>query len=232
MLKEYIYHPSGHYDLVGSTVKPPNSPVQNPQVNRYNTERLARTEWPEYRFHCVDQQWQQDACDRLGLPFHCANNMGPGAPTLNLRRPGRTRNIRGDGNCLFRCFSYIITGSEEHYHHIRSAIVAHLANIEHVLVNESANIHNVDDYLRRTRMNRDRVWGTEYEVWALAHMLNTPVYSYKANDNSWFYQNPQAIDPEHLFHFITDPAIYLENANDHYTPVMSISPGATIPAQP
>ena len=46
------------------------------------------------------------------------------------------------------------TSSEEHYHHICSAVVAH---IEHVLVNESANMHNVDDYLRRTRMNRDRI---------------------------------------------------------------------------
>ena len=228
----YLCHPPGHYDLVGSTVKPPNSRAQNPQVEQYNTVTLAQTEWPEYRFHCVDQQWQRDACNRLGLPFHQANNMGPGGPAVNLRRPGQTRNIAGDGNCLFRCFSYIITGSEEHYREIRSAIVAHLANIEHVLVSQSANVHNVDDYLRQTHMNRDRIWGTDKEVWALAHMLNTPVYAYKADQNSWFYQNPAIIDPDHLYHFITDPAIYLVNANSHYTPVMSISPGATVSAQP
>ena len=228
----YLYHPPGHYNLVGSTVKPPSSRPQNPLMQQYNVETLARTEWSEYRFCCVDEQWQQDACNRLGLPFYRASGMGPGGPTVNLRRPGRTRNIQGDGNCLFRCFSYIITGSEQHYREIRSAIVAHLPNIEHILISESDNIHNVDDYLRRTRMNRNATWGTEKEVWALAHMLNTPVYAYKADENSWFYQNPQTIDPDNLFHFITDPAIYLVNANNHYTPVMSISPGATGTVQP
>ena len=53
----------------------------------------------------------------------------------------------GDGNCLFWCFSYILTGSQDQPLAIRMAIVAHMRTIAHLLeacynvcVNDYANL--------------------------------------------------------------------------------------------
>ncbi|KAK3610913.1 hypothetical protein CHS0354_018820 [Potamilus streckersoni] len=56
--------------------------------------------------------------------------------------------MRGDGNCLFRTFSYIIFGVQTHYAEIRE------------------------------KMWEDGKWGTDVEIRAVASMLNTNVYVY------------------------------------------------------
>ena len=84
---------------------------------------LLRTEWPEYRYYPVDEEWQNYACRQLGLtfirPFHCV----PGGPDVILTRPNTAslKRIGGDGNCLFRSLCYIITGSEAQHFELRSA---------------------------------------------------------------------------------------------------------------
>ena len=89
---------------------------------------VVRTEWPEYRYFPVDEEWQSNACRQLGLrfvrPFECTS----GGPNVVLTRPITTslKRIGGDGNCLYRSFSYIITGSEAQHFELRSAIVAHM----------------------------------------------------------------------------------------------------------
>ena len=53
-----------------------------------------------------------------------------------LTRPNlrRLRSIGGDGNCLFRALSYIITGSENLHQTIRSLIVSHMLSVSHLLI--------------------------------------------------------------------------------------------------
>ena len=48
-----------------------------------------------------------------------------GGPDVILTRPDLRflRSIGGDGNCMFRSLSYVISGSEEHHFEIRLAIV-------------------------------------------------------------------------------------------------------------
>ena len=36
------------------------------------------------------------------------------------------RNTYGDGNCLFRAFSYIITGSENQHLEVRDALLSYI----------------------------------------------------------------------------------------------------------
>ena len=52
--------------------KIPHSEIADPAVAQaaFAAERVARQVWREYRFHCVDQQWQADKCSELGLPYH------------------------------------------------------------------------------------------------------------------------------------------------------------------
>ena len=79
-----------------------------------HTDTLAAT---PLHFHSVDVQWQQSVCQQLGLQHTANTRLRPGGPIVPLTRPDMrsVRHIGGDGNCLFRAFSYILTGSEEQH---------------------------------------------------------------------------------------------------------------------
>ena len=152
------------------------------------------------------------------------SDLSPGGPNVLLTHPNRIRRIGGDGNCLFRCFSYVITGSEQHHRAIRSALIQHMPNLAHVFT--TSNVRSVEEYVRNTRMDRDGTWGNTEEVMALSHLLNTQVYSYVPNTNTWVRITPDSVDTS-LYTFNTDKAIYIQNASQHFTVVMSTLPYAT-----
>ncbi|KAK3587099.1 hypothetical protein CHS0354_023554 [Potamilus streckersoni] len=78
--------------------------------------------------------------------------------------PAKHAQMRGDGNCLFRTFSYIIFGVQTHYAEIRQK------NWE------------------------DGKWATDVEKRAVASMLNTNVFVYctygKEQNSSWNKYTP------------------------------------------
>ena len=165
---------------------------------------LLRTEWPEYRYYPVDEEWQNYACRQLGLtfirPFHCV----PGGPDVILTRPNTAslKRIGGDGNCLFRSLCYIITGSEAQHFELRSAIVAHMFNISNLLCGLGSDGHqnylygrydNVESYLTRTGMAVDGTWGTDTEMCVLAHLLNSVIYNFNSS-GYWLSCLPHGID--------------------------------------
>ena len=69
-------------------------------------------------------------CAVVSVPFIRSNRTHSGGATVVLGRPHHTQTIRGDGNCLFRSFSYLITGTQKYHYDVRSAIVAHMFVIE------------------------------------------------------------------------------------------------------
>ena len=75
-----------------------------------------------YRFHPIDEDWQRTACQTMGLEFVRRCDLGEGGPNVPLTSPHRVKSILGDGNCLFRSFSYLITGTEQQHGHVREAI--------------------------------------------------------------------------------------------------------------
>ena len=84
------------------------------------------------RFHSVDSEWQLEACNLLGLPLHGPNGVNPGGPNLALTSPASYKSIQGDGNCLFRSLSYLITGSCSHYRQVRETIIE-IRTLAHLL---------------------------------------------------------------------------------------------------
>ena len=56
---------------------------------------------------------------------------------------------------------------------VRSAMIAHMPNIQNVFLSET--VTSVQQYVRNTRMDRSGTWGTDREVRAIAHLLNTTV---------------------------------------------------------
>ena len=90
------------------------------------TSRQQRNRtWP-FRFNPVDEEWQRNACHLMGLEFVSTSGWSEGGPDVTLTRPRTVKRIQGDGNCLFRCISYLVTGSEEQHGRVREVILDHL----------------------------------------------------------------------------------------------------------
>ena len=193
-----------------------------------------QTEWRDYRYFPVDEAWQRQACRLLNLRFILPFERESGGPDVILTLPDTSsiRHIRGDGNCLFRALSFIITGSESQHSKVRSSIVAHMFNIPELLTGHGADghhnyltyynggYHSVEDYLTRTSMDVEGSWGTDFEMTLLAHMLDTVVYSYKAGE-FWAACFPKGIDHS-LPEDVAKKSLYIYYTGSHYDVVTRV----------
>ena len=196
-----------------------------------------RYEWPNYRYHPVYEDWQRRTCELLGIRFIRPFQQQDGAPDAVLTGPDLSslRSIAGDGNCLFRTLCYIITSSEEQHSEIRSAIVAHMRNIPELvsgigpdgnrnyLVTYDDGYSSVEDYLARSHMAENGRWGGDFEITVLAHLLDTPVYSFQGdNDNNyWLPCFPHGIDRS-IPANINVPSMYIFLRSQHFQVVTAV----------
>ena len=195
-----------------------------------------RTEWANYRYFPVDEAWQREACRLLNLRFIQPFQRESGGPDVILTLPDEScmRRIRGDGNCLFRAMSFIITGSDSQHYEIRSSIIAHMLSIPELLTGRGADGHHnyltyyhggynsVEDYLTRTSMASVGEWGTDFEMCLLAHMLDTVVYSYKAGQ-FWIACFPKGIDHS-LPEDVSKRSLYIYYTGNHFNVVTRVLP--------
>ena len=70
----------------------------------------------------------------LLLVYVGPNRVTPGGPDIDLKPPNGYKGIEGDGNCLFRTFSFILTGSEDQHMAVREAILDHMVRTAHLLL--------------------------------------------------------------------------------------------------
>ena len=87
-------------------------------VSEEYVTHASTTCWPQFIYYQVNEQWQRSIYARMPeLQFISRFVCVPGGHDVILTRPHRCRlrSIGGDGNCLFRALSYIVTGSEDHY---------------------------------------------------------------------------------------------------------------------
>ena len=143
----YLRRTHNHFTVVQSTVLLASQPPQGDWEDQGDSKGCEKTNmkgqsqspdhpaftgvWPDLGFHTVDQKWQESKCQALNLPFHAHSGAKPGGPHMVLTRPDHKgiHHIRKDGNCLFRCFSHLLTGEERHYDAVRKALVAHMYDI-------------------------------------------------------------------------------------------------------
>lgn len=106
--------------------------------------------------------------------------------------------ILGDGNCLFRCFSFFLYGNEDHHMKVRNDIVSHICkNWDEyrysIIGNDSYNIPiclEIDKQLTfsKTRnfyynyMSQNRKYGADAECKAFSDLY--PVVDFKIQRNS------------------------------------------------
>ena len=176
------------------------------------------------KFNPVNKQWQQNACSQIGLQFYAKNRVRVGGPNAPLTRPDMrsVKHIEGDGNCLFRAFSYIITGSESQHMAVRLAILSHMINIAHfILDHHILGYNSIQEYITSKRMDQDSAWGTDIEMLTLAHLLNTPILSYSVEHGSW-----QSYSPHHVDRSLVDDfqqlSLYIVHDYNHFNVVCSI----------
>ena len=202
------------------------------EVVHVHRPTVSRTEWPEYRYYPIDEEWQRQTCRTLGLQFVQQFLRQNGGPDVILTKPDlrSIRKIGKDGNCLFRALCYIITGSEEEHLLLRSAIVAHMQSIPHLVSGIGPDglrnylvaygYESVEEYLESTHMAVDRTWGTDFEMCVLAHLLHTPVYSFQGSDY-WLACFPHAIDRS-VPQDVGCKSMYIYLSNSHFEVVTSI----------
>ena len=92
--------------------------------------RVLNTFPDDPRISVIDETWQRSKCDLLGLKFTSVCRQPDYLVGRHLRHyePWEREEIEGDGNCLFRCFSKLISGSEESHLQLRSIISRFIAS--------------------------------------------------------------------------------------------------------
>ena len=148
---------------------------------------ITSTGQVQYKYSPGDEQCQRNACSTLGLVYMGPNRVTPGGPDVDLKPPNGFKRLEGDGNCLFRTFSFILTGSENQHMAVRQAILDHMVRTAHLLLFQHirSSHTSVQSYIASSRMDVRGIWGTETEMLAVAHMLQTNIYSYNTEDHKW-----------------------------------------------
>lgn len=117
-------------------------------------------------FNPVSKNWQIETCNELGISFVERDVLY--LPSSHLGVPSTCFKIRGDGNCLFRSIAFAVSGNEELHLYIRNIITSFIAKSRNPIVyNETP-----EDYLKRTKMRENGVWGTDIEIYFAAKVFN------------------------------------------------------------
>lgn len=126
-----------------------------------------------FSFNPVDQNAQRFMCSLVNLPLVLPH--ATKVPKI-LTKPATLHNILGDGNCLFRALSYVITGRQVYHSVVRYKILDHMRTIENQLL-PHMNM-SLSNYIQSSGMGREGVWGTDIEIFAAASLLSTDIYVY------------------------------------------------------
>ena len=214
---------------------------KSPKHCKLSTPSSSQDHSPsDLRYNPVHEQWQRSKCASLNLRLMRNNRVYPGGPNVPLGPPDLTnvQRIWGDGNCLFRSFSHIITGSQDQYTALRTACIAHLRNFEFPHLVEDGitviahgggteTVNSVEQYLRVTRMDKAGTYATDFEIRVMSHLLNTNVSVYEPVTGQWAVYTPFLLDPT-LLHNIGAQSMYINNPRLHFEVVKLILPGSSL----
>ena len=70
-------------------------------------------------------------------------------------------------------------------------------------------------------MDQEFTWGTDIEIFTLAHLLETPILSYDVQTRAWWRYAPHNLDRS-LNDDIQQMSMYLLHTSDHFHVVCSV----------
>lgn len=85
----------------------------------------------------------------------------------------RTKEVLGDGNCLFRSFAMIIDGCEDNHDEFRQLSCDMIEKYYVPALLDIMSKRKVDEYI--LHMRQDGVWGGELEIMAISRYFHRPV---------------------------------------------------------
>lgn len=140
-------------------------------------------------FNPPSLEWQQKLCSKFAVAHTETRDLYK-REKKNLHSPSSYRNIKGDGNCLFRALAFAVCGNEENHGLIRQLIVSHLAETAPWILNNETP----DQYLERTKMCENGTWGTEVELYTASSLFQCRivVYSRHGEGFKWLQIRPLA----------------------------------------
>ena len=80
---------------------------------------------------------------------------------------------------------------------------------------------SVNSYIESRELYRSGTWGSEFEMICLSHMLNTVVYSFEGNCNTWQVFSYHFVDRLIPCEY-SGKSIYLWFKNSHFKVVTSV----------
>ena len=173
-----------------------------------------------FTFVPIDENAQRFMCSLVDLPL-----IFPMRPTIAklLNEPAILHKIIGDGNCLFRALSYIITGRQVYHNVVRHKILDHTSSIENLLLPHIGM--SLNDYFQSSGMHQQGVWGTDIEIFAACSLLTTDIYVYTNTGAhySWTKFSRSMLDnspPQNMC------SIYIQHTSGvHYDVVLDVNSG-------
>jgi len=148
-------------------------------VRGRDAKRKERAEWGEKRKKKRSFEWNKD-------------DMAVLAPQLDAVGLA-IREIKGDGNCLFRSWSDVLFGNEGRFHELREACCNHLrANADEFspFLLEEEEFKSFEEYV--CAMERDGEWAGNVELAALSAALRANVTIHQAGQRPWMISNDPA----------------------------------------
>ena len=141
-------------------------------------------------------------------------HVSPGSGDTPLTRPDlrSIKKIMGDGNCMFRALSRIVTGSQDQHSVIRAKIVQHMSDkaslmLAHIVaIPRFEECTSVQDYVHITKMDLLGSWGTDIELLCFEHLTNICVFTYITVQSNWerFIHVWSPIEPDFVQYFSTN----------------------------
>ncbi|KAK3104116.1 hypothetical protein FSP39_024549 [Pinctada imbricata] len=178
-----------------------------------------------FTFQPVTNFWQTQKSKDFNLPLEklLVSRSEEILRVCPLCPPSSLKTIGKDGNCFFRCISYYITGSEDHHFIIRRKLVSHMLANQNVMKTLMPQDRTLQNYIYSSRMGCDGTWATDTEIHAMAHMLQTNIYTYSLHGTSWkwlkFSTMPMKISDNNE----SGEALYIQNTNlNHFDVVISV----------
>ena len=79
----------------------------------------------------------------------------------------------------------------------------------------------IDEYIEHSQMAHNYVWGSQNEMFVLAHMAGVNIASYNTIERQYHFQNPGVIDINAHPNDNSWPCLYVQYTGNHFNVVLS-----------
>ena len=146
---------------------------------------------------------------------------------LLLQSNLRIKEVKGDGNCLFRAVSDQVYGTDQYYELLREKCMDYLVIMRRFF--EPYIGEDFDDYIKEKRKNQ--TWGDDIELEALSEIYSRPVEIYKGSNKplKTFHENKyySKYDTNNDINFTLYPIRLSYHKRNHYNSIIPLETDVT-----